>query len=130
MSEGWPHFSIAELACHHCKAIHMDPTFMTKLEYLRLDFGHALIVTSGYRCPEHDEAIRRARGQEGTGPHATGRAVDVAVWGEKLHRLLGMASRHGMTGIGIAGKGSIGDRFVHLDDLTIPEFPRPGVWTY
>jgi len=121
---GWPHFSAAELACRHCGRIAMDPRFMERLEHLRADFGRAMPVTSGYRCPLHDAEIG------GRGAHPTGHAVDVRVWGEDAFRLVALAARHGITGIGLNQRGDVGARFIHLDDLGGANFPRPRVWTY
>lgn len=126
----WPHFSRRELACHHCGALSVDPGFMRRLEHLRADFGRPMPVNSGYRCPDHDREVRHARGQATTGPHATGHAVDVHVYGADAFRLVSLAAKHGITGIGVNQRGDVGDRFLHLDDLKAPTFPRPGMWTY
>lgn len=121
---GWPHFGAAELGCRHCGRIFMDPGFMRRLEDLRADHGRAMPVTSGYRCPAHDAAIG------GRGAHPTGHAVDVRVSGEDAFRLVTLAARHGMTGIGVQQRGDVQTRFVHLDDLGPDRFPRPRVWSY
>jgi hypothetical protein len=34
-----PHFIRAELQCHHCGELHMDPDFLQKLEAVRTEFG-------------------------------------------------------------------------------------------
>lgn len=102
----------------------MDPRFMERLENLRADFGRAMPVTSGYRCPLHDAEIG------GRGAHPTGHAVDVHVTGADAYRLVALAARHGMTGIGINQRGEMAQRLVHLDDLAGAHFPRPRVWTY
>jgi len=121
---GWPHFSAAELMCRHCGRVFMDPRFMARLENLRADFGRAMPVNSGYRCPLHDAEIG------GRGAHPTGHAVDVRVAGEDAFRLVALAARHGMTGIGLNQRGDLEHRFVHLDDLGGSNFPRPRIWTY
>ena len=121
---GWPHFAAAELMCRHCGRMFMDPRFMERLEHLRADFGRAMRISSGYRCAVHDAEIG------GRGTHPTGHAVDVAVAGEDAFRLVTLAARHGMTGIGIHQRGETGGRFVHLDDLPPRRHPRPRVWSY
>jgi uncharacterized protein YcbK (DUF882 family) len=102
----------------------MDPGFMARLEHLRADFGRGMPVTSGYRCPLHDAEIG------GRGAHPTGHAVDVHVTGEDAYRLVMLAARHGMTGIGVNQRGDMAKRFIHMDDLGGPNFPRPRVWSY
>ena len=36
----------------------------------------------------------------------------------------------GMTGIGVAQRGPIERRFIHLDDMSGEDHPRPWVWSY
>lgn len=95
-----------------------------------MEFGRPMPVTSGYRCRKYDGDLRSLRGQEGTGVHTTGHAVDVHVVGEDAHRLLMLAGKHGMTGVGVSQRGAYESRFIHLDDAWRPEFPRPMVWSY
>ena len=49
--------------------------------------------------------------------HLSGRAVDIAISGDKAHRLVRMALLLGFTGIGVRQRGDHRRRFVHLDDL-------------
>ena len=51
-------------------------------------------VTSGYRTPEHNRRVSRT-GYEG--PHTTGRAVDVAAFGERALRIVRIALAHGFS---------------------------------
>lgn len=104
----------------------MNQAFMVKLEAVREECGFPLPVTSGYRCPKHNQSVSTTG--EG-GPHTTGRAVDIAVSGEQAFRLIQVAILHGMTGFGLRQSGT--SRFVHLDDLTLDDgYPRPRFWTY
>ena len=122
------HFSASELACPcgKCKS-GMDENFMLLLEGLRTQLEFALIVTSGYRCPEHNMAVAET-GIDG--PHTHRRAVDLAIQnGRDAYTLLQRALRIGFTGIGLKQHGEDRNkRIVHLDNLTSP--PRPNVWTY
>jgi hypothetical protein len=52
--------------------------------------------------------------------------VDIAVSGQDCYELMGLAMKHGFTGIGVAQKGS--GRFLHID--TFKGGPRPNVWSY
>lgn len=126
MADSWQFFTRAELACRHCGEIEMNRTFMAKLEAMRRAAGFPFIVTSAYRCPEHNQ---RVSSTGPTGAHTTGRAVDIAVRGERAYWIVANAYRYGFTGVGVQQKG--GSRFVHLDDLTAEGgFPRPNVWSY
>ena len=58
------------------------------------------IVSSGYRCPEYNDQVSSSGL---TGPHTTGRAVDVVCSGDAL-KIMELAIKHGMTGIGVSQK--------------------------
>jgi uncharacterized protein YcbK (DUF882 family) len=121
----WQHFTERELACSHCGACEMDEKFMKRLGILRLAFGAPMIVSSGYRCPDHPIEARK----DAPGAHATGSAVDIAVSGHAAHRLLKLALEYGFSGIGVQQRGD--GRFLHLDTLpNSPGRPRPWVWSY
>lgn len=129
MSEQWPYrfFSREELQCKcGCGGIPQDD-FIRKLDTLRQTCGFPLPVTSGYRCPDYNAKVS---GTGKTGPHTTGRAVDIAVNRAEAYQLVGHAMfSANMSGIGLQQKGSA--RFVHLDDLPNAEGqPRPTVWSY
>lgn len=113
------YFTEAEFKCKHCGKCEMDQAFLDKINKLRQEYGKSLVVTSGYRCPEHPAE----RSKVTTGMHTTGKAVDFAVDGENAQRLLMLALQHGFTGIGVQQKGS--GRFIHLDTRD-----RPALWSY
>ena len=122
------YFSSAELSCHCCGAHPMDPAFLQRLTALRVALGQPMRLSSAYRCPPHNGAVS-ATGP--TGPHTTGRAVDVLVSGAAALELVEQALAYGFTGIGVSQKGPHARRFVHLDDLpTAPGQPRPTIWSY
>ena len=126
----WPHFSNAELTCQcGCNRQEMDGNFMTKLVALRLAFGKAMPVSSGFRCPMHNA---QASHTGLSGPHTTGKAVDIQISGADAHRLLTLALQQGyFTGIGLSQKGPQNSRFIHFDTIEPgPGRPRPTVWTY
>ena len=120
------YFSNKEMACKHCGKAHMDPLFMDYLDEVREQYGKPLIVTSGYRCPEHPIEAKKTK----AGAHTTGKAVDFAVDRKDAYELLEIAVGTGwFTGIGIQQKGS--GRFIHLDICEEPEMsPRPTIWSY
>lgn len=99
---------------------------MDKVEALRVAVGFPMRVTSAARCPAHNA---RVSGTGRTGPHTTGRAIDLGVSHGQAHAVLSKALEMGFTGIGVQQKG--GGRFIHLDDLpNAPGQPRPTVWSY
>lgn len=122
------HFSDAELRCKcGCGQNRMDPHFLFALESLRNAYGRPMRITSGYRCPAHNAAVSPMTG--GSGPHTTGKAVDVAIDRGDAYDLIALAKLAGITGIGVKqhGKG----RFLHLDALPdAPWRPRPTIWSY
>ena len=125
----WPHFSETELTCHcGCNRQEMVPVFMEKLETLRVAYGKPLPINSGFRCPMHNAQAS----QTGlSGPHTTGKAVDIQISGEDVYHLLGLAIKLGFTGIGLSQRGAHSSRFLHLDSIEPgPGRPRPFVWTY
>ena len=126
----WPHFSDAELTCQcGCNRQEMDHAFVDQLEELRVEFGKPMPVTSGFRCPMHNAQASKTGL---SGPHTTGKAVDIQVSGADAHRLLTLALQQGFfTGIGISQKGAHRSRFLHLDTIVPgPGRPRPTVWSY
>ena len=103
----------------------MSGEFMDMLQALRNKLGFALHITSGYRCPAHNAKISHS-GSDGV--HTTGRAVDIGISGQQALKLLKAALEMGFTGIGIDQQGP--SRFIHLDNCTAPDYPRPTIWSY
>lgn len=98
-----------------------DPAFMEKVEALRRLYNRPMPVTSAARCPAHNAKVSSTGT---TGPHTTGRAIDIGVRGADALDLVRVAlSLGGFTGIGVSQKGSA--RFIHFDDL-----PRKAIWSY
>jgi zinc D-Ala-D-Ala carboxypeptidase len=122
------YFESSEFTCACCGREHMDLAFILKLDDLRSRLGFPLIVSSGYRCPRHNQKVSTT-GRDG--PHTTGRAVDFAISGENAFRLVTQSSLGGwMSGIGVKQHGPHEERFIHLDDLEGNSRPRPRIWTY
>ena len=121
-----PHFPDYELRCKCGCGLLPVQAFMDRIEALRVAFDKPMTVTSAARCPEHNAKVS---GTGRTGPHTTGRAIDIGIQGGDALRLVGMAIQMGFTGIGVAQKG--GGRFIHIDDLKNgPHSPRPWIWSY
>lgn len=103
----------------------MTVPFLQKLDSIREEYGQPIIVSSGYRCATYNNKISST----GVGgPHTRGRAVDIPCHGEEAIRLIRIALRNGMTGIGVKQNGTHSKRFIHLDDLE--EGVRPTIWSY
>jgi uncharacterized protein YcbK (DUF882 family) len=103
-----------------------ERSFMDKIESLRNQLGFPFPVTSAARCPAYNAKVS---GTGATGPHTTGRAIDIAVGQDKALALVRAALFAGFTGVGVQGKGA--GRFIHLDDLpNTATSPRPRLWSY
>jgi len=119
------HFTYDELACRcGCGRMEFSDSFLVRLEELRVAFGKPMIITSGYRCPEHNAKVSHT-GK--TGPHTIG-AVDVGIAGPDAYMLVLLAMQLCFSGIGVSQRGKV--RFIHIDDLQAPEYPRPRIWSY
>ncbi len=118
----YDYFTIEELACRHCGAYKFDPSFLALLNELRHRHGSPLIVTSGYRCPDHPIEINRAT----TGTHTTGKAIDLAVSHGDALSVIAIAHDLGVRRIGVQQKGD--GRFIHLDVCT--DRISPACWSY
>jgi zinc D-Ala-D-Ala carboxypeptidase len=116
------YFTADELKCQHCGAYWFDDDFLLRVNLIREECNFPFRVTSAYRCPDHPiEAAKKS-----PGAHASGKAIDIAVTGEKALKLIQVAQRHGIKRIGINQKGNA--RFIHLDaDDTLPS---PAIWSY
>jgi len=119
------YFTPKELRCQHTGNDGIEDSFLSKLNAIRHECDFPFTVTSGYRAPEHPIEAKKSA----PGAHASGRAVDIGVRGAQALRLIEVAVKHGMTGIGVQQKG--GSRFIHLDDIEADDrFPRPTIWSY
>lgn len=122
------HFTSGELGCRcGCGKCEMNTGLLTALESLRIEHGKPIVVTSGYRCPAHNNAV----GSTGSaGVHTLGLAVDIAIEGKDAFNIITLARKHGFTRIGIKQHGA--SRYLHLDvaDSRNSKFPSPTVWSY
>lgn len=100
------HFTINEFACKHCGQIKIDSAFLQLLDNARDIAGIPFHITSGYRCFEHNRAIK----SQDTSSHVKGLAVDIrcASSRERFKILYGLL-KSGFSRIGI------GETFIHAD---------------
>ena len=111
------YFTLSEFDCQHTGENEMDPEFIEKLDLLRRNCGFPLVITSGYRSPDHPlEAIK-----EKGGTHTQGIACDIRVrGGVQRSKLVREAIKLGFSGVGV------GKSFIHVDGRTGP----PVMWCY
>lgn len=123
----FPNFSPYELRQRENGIVKVSLFFLEKLEQLRVSYGKPMIITSYYRSPAYNAEMSATKSL--SGPHTTGRAVDVRIDRGDAFELTKLAMNQGFTGVGWSQKGRV--RFVHLDDLDdAPGQPRPTVWSY
>lgn len=126
------HFSDVELVCHCGCGKLPSRGDQEYLEAFRVFFGEPMHLSSAYRCPKHNMAVS----DTGPGGPHTRFAVDILCFGATAYRLIAAAVQPGMggvpwwTGIGVSQKGPHRGRFIHLDMLEPPGFPRPWIWSY
>lgn len=111
-------FSRSEFACPHCGEVEIDPLLVATLQRIR-DCAGPVVVTSGYRCPVHNEAV----GGVNNSQHIYGRAADIYVPGMSQAALLALVREMTVNediyaGYAYAIKNS--KRAVHVD-VRIPE---------
>ena len=121
-----PHFKVKELQCRCCGEMGMHDDMLRVLEEIRTEMKRPLYLTSAFRCREHNNKISQVK----NGPHTTGKAVDILISGADCLRLLDIARKHGVSGVGLAQRGEHKRRYCHIDILSPDEAPRPAVWTY
>ena len=119
-----PLFYKHEFDCQETGENEMTLDFMNRIYALRSEYDKPMIITSGYRSPDH--SIERDKPQRGE--HTYGNACDVAVYGENTYNLINLAMKHGFTRIGVKQRGDYSKRFIHLG--LDNNFPHPTVWSY
>src|SRR5690242_10311706 len=103
------HFSREEFVCHCCGEFRLDDHLLAALEALRERVGEAVLVLSGYRCPEHNRRVGGAANSQ----HVLGKAADVRVPGLTLQQMYELAESvpaFAQGGIGVYDRG-----FLHVD---------------
>ena len=123
MSEYFSYETDKMLACScGCGTKGMQPAFLMLLDQIRKEVGEPLTVTSGYRCPSHNQKVS-STGK--SGPHTTGRAIDIKADSRLRFLLIQAALKHGITRFGVA------KNFLHIDSLDeLSGYPSPRVWSY
>ena len=113
------HFNAREFRCK-CGKTHdteINPNLVTNLEKLyRALSCSKIVITSGYRCPEHDKAV----GGNGTGQHTKGNAADIICYGQDGSVISTKKVACKAQDIGFGGIGNIDSTYtaIHVDVRT------------
>lgn len=119
-----PYFSESEFTCRHTGKCEMQKEFMDKLLALRIKYGRAMSISSGYRHWSHPVEARKGHKN---GEHTQGLCCDVAVSHADAYALLALALEMGFPRIGVQQKGT--GRFLHIG-LGSESLPTPAIWSY
>ena len=113
------HFNAREFRCK-CGKTHdteINPNLVTNLEKLyRALSCSKIVVTSGYRCSDHDKAV----GGNGTGQHTKGNAADIICYGQDGSIISTKKVACKAQDIGFRGIGNIDSTYtaIHVDVRT------------
>lgn len=101
-----------------CQTTLIDEALVEILQMLRDHWpGHALHITSGYRCPAYNRSVGGATGSY----HSKGMAADITVDGVAPREVAKYAESIGVLGIGLYETQADGF-FVHVDTRTYKSF--------
>lgn len=113
------YFKFEEFACKHCNENLMKESTIAKLDFARGFANIPFIITSGYRCNTHNQAI----GGEQESSHTKGRAADIKCQDGRSRWLIVTAlQKAGFNRIGVSKS------FIHVDDDDT--LPKNVIWTY
>lgn len=101
-----------------CQTTLIDKKLVEILQMIRDHWpGHAVHITSGYRCPAYNRSVSRATGSY----HSKGMAADITVDGVVPREVAKYAESIGVLGIGLYETQADGF-FVHVDTRTYKSF--------
>ncbi|MDO9509487.1 MAG: D-Ala-D-Ala carboxypeptidase family metallohydrolase [Thermovirgaceae bacterium] len=86
-----PHFRLNEFQCRCCGCVKLHPELLVKLESLRESWGSPLLLTSGFRCSQHN---RKVDGAEAS-LHLLGQAADIVVLNGNQPEFIEAAEKEG-----------------------------------
>lgn len=102
------HFNLREFQCKHCGQAKISYKLVSMLEALRQELGVPFVITSGYRCPNHNANVGGAKNSF----HVQGLACDIACpKGWTVEAFTKKCLEHGFTGVGAYPA----QNFVHVD---------------
>ncbi|NLM71403.1 MAG: peptidase M15 [Synergistaceae bacterium] len=100
------HFALREFECRCCRRVMLSPALLVRLEALRALWGKPVVITSGYRCPSHNQTV----GGVPNSLHTKGRAADIAAERREQDAVAAMARRVGFDSMITYGARN----FIHL----------------
>lgn len=100
-------FKLSEFESPDTHEVKIDSKLLSILQDIRDYFQKPVIVTSGYRTPEHNKEV----GGVDNSYHTQGMAIDFWVAGISVEKLIEVADYCGAEGIG----EYIGKNFIHID---------------
>ena len=103
----WANFSPRELACRGTGRLLVNEAALDKLQTLRDRLGRPMVITSGYRSPEHNQRVGGARNSL----HMQGIAFDVRMDNHDPADFEAAARAVGFTGFGFYPRSG----FMHID---------------
>ena len=93
------YFSIDEFRCKHCGELPdggINQVLLDKLDDMRGRIGMPIIISCGYRCPEHNAEVGGVENSQ----HIYGNAADIYVDGLSVDELANYCVDEGFDGIG------------------------------
>lgn len=124
------HFWTAEFQCKcgcgfGSQPEHIDMELIHRLEEIRREVGRPILITSGARCPEWNEAKGgKPNSAHLPGPTGKCRAADIGCVNSRHRALLLKATHRHFERIGVA------KTFIHVDVAAGSVYPKPSVWVY
>jgi uncharacterized protein YcbK (DUF882 family) len=118
------YFSIDEFRCKHCGELPdggMNQVLLDKLDDMRGRIGMPIIISCGYRCPEHNAEVGGVENSQ----HIYGNAADIYVDGLSVDELANYCVDEGFDGIGRYYDSG----FVHTDVRDNGSSPNYYTWT-
>ena len=101
-------FNLREFQCKHCGQVKISSRLVAMLEALRQKLGVPFMITSGYRCDDHNMRVGGAINSY----HVQGLACDIACpKGFTVEEFANICLKHGFTGVGAYPA----QNFVHVD---------------
>ncbi len=106
-------FSLHEFECRCCGQVKLERELLTRLQEMRNYLDAPLIITSGYRCLQHNTKVGGAPKSQ----HMMGRAADISLANHNMSpdEMADVAEKMGFSGIGIYQSA-----MVHVDTRGTP----------